>query len=166
MPIFCCISRIASLLVQPYYCSLCCRGDDPGYKLVVDGSTLGEGNADDFGEDISFSFGNCNTGGSGSGGEGGGSSCIPFTLDLLTDAYGYEVSIFLQLENGDYLWSWDENSFEDDTPYLLEACLDPEGCAELSILDSFGDGYVYRKGGSCTHCAAFLLVTHFVRFVC
>jgi hypothetical protein len=50
------------------YTRLCC-GRDPGYVLQVDGTTLQEGNDDDFGTETSFDFGSCGGGGGGGGGD-------------------------------------------------------------------------------------------------
>jgi hypothetical protein len=117
--------------------SLVC-GDDSGYELVVDGSTIWVGENDDFGEEISFVFGNCGGGGGNSGG-----SCIPLILEMRTDSWGEEIQMDLTDNQNESIWS--VSDFDSNTDYRYDACLDRDGCSKLQILDSLGDGYVCGK---------------------
>jgi hypothetical protein len=63
---------------------------------------------------------------------------------MRTDDWGKEVQMYLtDLQNEETIWSnWDFGSNQD---YTYDACLDPNGCSELEIWDSYGDGYVCGK---------------------
>jgi hypothetical protein len=128
---------------------LCC-GQDPGYVLKVDGTTLQQGTDDDFGTETTFDFGSCGGGGGSGGGGGGGGgggtpSCVDLKLDLRTDQYGDETEVWLINDETQefiwYDWGFDSNQFEQ-----FNACLDANGCAIFEIFDSWGDG-ISEPGG-------------------
>eukprot|EP00980_Cylindrotheca_fusiformis_P024489 scaffold11961_cov122-Cylindrotheca_fusiformis.AAC.1 len=95
-----------------------------------------------------MNFGSCSGGGGGGndgGGAdddnsngGGGGSCLDVSLEVRTDDYGDETSIFLLTDEGQLIW--DESDFGDNQVYQYSACLTFNGCATLDIYDSYGDG--------------------------
>lgn len=99
---------------------------------------MAEGSNDNFGYEISWEFGNCGGGNSGEN-DGGGGNCAPLRLDMVTDDWGGEISMYLtDLYSQEMLWS--NFDFGSNKYYIYEECMDPDGCTELEIWDSHGDG--------------------------
>eukprot|EP00980_Cylindrotheca_fusiformis_P003918 scaffold869_cov150-Cylindrotheca_fusiformis.AAC.3 len=126
-------------------------GNNPGYRLQIDGQTIEEAGGEDFGDSTTMDFGSCSGSGGGGGndddndddnnnggGGGGGSSCIDVNFELRTDDYGDETDFFLLSDNGQLIW--DEWGFGDNQVYQYFACLPSNGCATLDVYDSYGDG--------------------------
>ena len=71
--------------------------------------------------------------------------CVNTSLYILTDQYPEEINITLTNElNNEEVWSY--NGSEDLlplTPHVAERCIDPIGCYNFTITDSFGDGLCY-----------------------
>ncbi|MDG1261076.1 MAG: M12 family metallo-peptidase [Flavobacteriales bacterium] len=61
------------------------------------------------------------------------------TLSILTDCWGEEVSWSLDEQGGGNIGSSPVNTYADQTTYDTEFCL-AQGCYDLTINDSFGDG--------------------------
>ena len=130
-------------------------GSDGSYELKVNGQVVESKNGFDFGYKRSIDFGSCGGGGSGSGGGSGGggsgggsggggsgggssSSCLPISLNLRTDDWGYETDLFLLTDSGDLVWN--ANGFADNKAYQFSTCLANNECATLDIFDEWGDG--------------------------
>jgi hypothetical protein len=66
--------------------------------------------------------------------------CVDIVLTLTTDDFPYETNVTLvDLRTGDVYW--DDFVFDmERKKYELTQCVDPSGCYEVSINDSFGDG--------------------------
>jgi hypothetical protein len=94
----------------------------------VDGNTIAEGDADDFGYETSYDIGNC------------GESCIPLKLEM--SDFGDEIAMHLYDANSWPRLIWENSEFSNNSVYQYDACLDPNGCAELEIWHSASDGYV------------------------
>jgi hypothetical protein len=108
--------------------SLFCRFVNGGtFKLIVDGQVEYETDgAFDYG--YSNMIGTCTV------------ACVDLSLDLYTDYWAPDdnsmtLNIF---ETGEDVWS--QPSFERDSFYHYEACINPDGCATLEIVDTWGDG--------------------------
>jgi len=69
-----------------------------------------------------------------------------FTLTLLTDNYGEEVSWELTNENGVVLYNAEAGSYESASTYTETFDLVDSGCYTFSIHDSFGDGICCNEG--------------------
>ncbi|KAL3934805.1 MAG: hypothetical protein SGBAC_009557 [Bacillariaceae sp.] len=124
-------------------------GSDASYELKIDGQVVESRNGFDFGNKRNIDFGTCSGGGGGGGGSGGGGSggdgsggssgsCLPITLNLKTDDYGYETDLFLLSDMGDLIWN--ANGFADNKDYSFSTCLPSNECATLDIFDEWGDG--------------------------
>ena len=74
-------------------------------------------------------------------------SCIDYSINILTDCWGEETSWNLT-KDGDIIQSVAPNSYEDNTLYEYDLCLN-QGCYTFSINDSYGDGL---SGGSYSSC--------------
>lgn len=76
------------------------------------------------------------------------SSCVPLTLEIVTDDYGYENVLALvddDDEDGNSIWNESEG-LNSNQQYQFSACVDPARCATLDIFDSWGDG-IFSPGG-------------------
>jgi trypsin len=125
-------------------------GSNPGYTLRIDGNVVDEEGGIDFGEQQNIEFGSCSGGGGGSGGDGSGvgDSCVPVTLNLVTDDYGDDTVLFLLADSGELIWN--ANGFADNKNYQFTTCLDRSECATLDIFDSYGDGIMPPGGTTLT----------------
>lgn len=74
-------------------------------------------------------------------------SCIDYSINILTDCWGEETSWNLS-KDGEIIQSVTPNSYEDNTLYEYDLCLNP-GCYTFSINDSYEDG---MSGGSYSSC--------------
>jgi hypothetical protein len=111
------------VLILSFFCRFVNGGT---FKLIVDGRVEYETGAFEFG--YSDTIGSCNV------------VCADLSLDLYTDYWAPDdnsmtLTIF---ETDEVVWS--QPSFERDQFYHYEACIDPDGCATLKIVDTFGDG--------------------------
>lgn len=78
----------------------------------------------------------------GGGGDGGGDGgCLPLDLLVRTDSYAYEVTVKLINDvTEDYVWH--DTNLKDNQDHSYSACIDPNGCHQLEVWDSWGDGLV------------------------
>ena len=67
-----------------------------------------------------------------------GGSCDMVEIILKTDSWPEETSFFLESDSQGMLLS--ESSFDDNTEYRFEACVQPSDCVTLDVTDTFGDG--------------------------
>lgn len=66
-------------------------------------------------------------------------------LELITDAYPDETTVFLQdLDTGEIFWK--ERFSDPNTLYTLTQEVDPAGCYEFVIEDAIGDGICCQYG--------------------
>jgi hypothetical protein len=78
--------------------------------------------------------------------------CYFVDLDVITDCFPEETSIYLYNENGDLVFGASSETFTQDyTQYTFGLCL-PAGCYTFSIADNFGDG---MNSAQCTSMGAF-----------
>ena len=135
----CCLLYLHLISFSFSFFSLCC-GNDPEFLIQSNGNTVAELNDLDFGDDVSYSFGNCDNGGGGGGATG--PACVPVTMELMTDDYGEEIEIIL-FNDLDQELIWYQWGFDDNEMYTFSACIDPSGCSTFEVFDSYGDGLTY-----------------------
>ncbi|KGO92084.1 T9SS type A sorting domain-containing protein [Flavobacterium subsaxonicum] len=68
------------------------------------------------------------------------------TLNLLADNYGEEISWVLTNQNGDVLYSVDQDTYEDGESYSQVFNLTNAGCYTFAIHDGYGDGICCGQG--------------------
>jgi hypothetical protein len=57
---------------------------------------------------------------------------------LRTDGFGSETSYSLTATDGSSIWS--ASSLENNREYTESVCVDPSGCYQFTIGDTYGDG--------------------------
>jgi hypothetical protein len=121
----------------------CARPDFPGVYARVSSAHdwIKDVICDEWNQNASFCDGG--SGGGDDGGNDGGSDnsepdCVDLKLELKTDDYASETEFFVVNLKEEFVW--DEWGFRNNKKYDFAACIDPTGCATLTILDSWGDG--------------------------
>jgi len=109
-------------------------GTNPGYRLVVDGSVVGEAGGVNFGYQRAIQFGDCSD---------AENECHPFKFKIQTDDWGSESS-FTLTKNGEV--ALDRSGFENNKVYEFPECLKPSQCNKLTMRDSYGDGIINGGG--------------------
>lgn len=64
--------------------------------------------------------------------------CVTLALDFRTDEYSEETSVLVQNSQQEILLY--ASSFQDNTEYHYETCIEANGCAMLQFNDVYGDG--------------------------
>jgi hypothetical protein len=126
----------------PPILSFCCGGQNPKFSVSIDDTVLGDdenGNDLNFGDEISFQFGECGTG-------GGGGECSPVVLEVYADGWAQEISVEFAKSTGE-VFTQGEGTFENfDVSFPIEdGCVDLSACSILTVFDSYGDGYVSEE---------------------
>jgi len=112
---------------------ICCSYGTGYYNVYYEGDLVGSGG--DFGtsETVSDIGGGCD-----------GRSDAVITIDLLTDAWGYETSWTLSEQGGGVVGSG--SGYGDDSFYSIDVDVDSTSCYDFTINDDYGDG-IYDPGG-------------------
>ncbi len=72
---------------------------------------------------------------------------VAITIEIMTDDYGSETSWEVtNADTGDVICEGPATAYESNTLYTEECCVDPAGCYNFTIFDSFGDGICCSYG--------------------
>jgi hypothetical protein len=77
--------------------------------------------------------------------------CQMLELELTTDKYPLESSVYLYDVSTDTMDWWDTNIRKKNKKYIFSKCIDPLRCYELGISDSEGDGFEGNGGYQVTY---------------
>jgi trypsin len=130
-------------IYDSYGDGFCCGGQNPKFSVSIDDTVLGDdenGNDLNFGDEISFQFGECGTG-------GGGGECSPVVLEVYADGWAQEISVEFAKSTGE-VFTQGEGTFENfDVSFPIEdGCVDLSACSILTVFDSYGDGLTDGDG--------------------